>query len=221
MFRFACSVALRGGRGAADRYRWPVRGALAVFRPHWVCLAQGCVLHVYTAQAPGCSMGAGPALRAVPVFGSSTKARIRLCLRFVPSLASAAQAARGLGALSPGAVRLFPPRRAARAARGLGAFSPGAAHLFSPWRAAQAARGLGALSLGVARLFPPRRVAGAARGLGALSLGAARLFPPRRVAGAARGLGALSPGAARLFPPRPQRATVGCLGLGLFSGAGR
>ena len=38
MFRFACSVALRGRRGAADRYHWRVWGALTVFRPHWVCL---------------------------------------------------------------------------------------------------------------------------------------------------------------------------------------
>ena len=38
MFRFTCSVVLRGGRGAADRCHWPVWGALAVFRPHWVCL---------------------------------------------------------------------------------------------------------------------------------------------------------------------------------------
>ena len=34
---------------------------------------------------PAALYGAGPALRAVPVFASSTKARIRLHLRFVPS----------------------------------------------------------------------------------------------------------------------------------------
>ena len=46
--------------------------------------------------------GAGPALRAVPVFGCSTKARTWLRLHFVPSPARAAQAARSLtGALSP------------------------------------------------------------------------------------------------------------------------
>ena len=44
----------------------------------------------------------------VPVFGSSTKALIRLRLRFMSSPASAILAARGLGALSPGAARLFP-----------------------------------------------------------------------------------------------------------------
>ena len=37
MFRFACSVALRGGRGTADKCHWRVWGALTVFRPHWVC----------------------------------------------------------------------------------------------------------------------------------------------------------------------------------------
>ena len=36
LFRFDCSVVLRGGRGAADRYCC-VWGALAVFRPQWVC----------------------------------------------------------------------------------------------------------------------------------------------------------------------------------------
>ena len=41
MFRFACSVLLWGGRGTADRYHWPVWGALTVFRPHWVCPRSG------------------------------------------------------------------------------------------------------------------------------------------------------------------------------------
>ena len=44
LFRFASSVLLRGGRGAAERYRC-VWGALTVFRPHWVCPAQGCVCY--------------------------------------------------------------------------------------------------------------------------------------------------------------------------------
>ena len=49
--------------------------------------------------------GACPALRAVPVFGSSTKARTRLRLRFVPS----PQMSRSLtGALSLGSGRLLP-----------------------------------------------------------------------------------------------------------------
>ena len=83
-------------------------------------------------RLPAALYEAGPALSAVPVFGSSTKARIRLRLRFVSSPASAVQAARGLGTLSPGAARLFPPRRAAQAARGSGGLSPGAVRLFPP-----------------------------------------------------------------------------------------
>ena len=78
-----------------------------------------CAFPMYTAQAPGCSIWSGPALSAVPVFGSSIKARIQLRLRVVSSPASAVQAARGSGALSPDVVRLFPTRRAAQAARGL------------------------------------------------------------------------------------------------------
>ena len=59
-------------------------------------------------RLPAALYGAGPAFSVVPVFGSSTKALIRLRLRFMSSPASAILAARGLGALSPGAARLFP-----------------------------------------------------------------------------------------------------------------
>ena len=53
--------------------------------------------------------GAGPALRAVPVFQYYTKAQIRLGLHFVPSATREAQVTRSLtGALSPGVVRLLP-----------------------------------------------------------------------------------------------------------------
>ena len=56
-------------------------------------------------RLPAALYGAGPALRAVPVFRFSTKAWIRLRLRVVSSLAS-----QRLGALFTGAPRLFPPR---------------------------------------------------------------------------------------------------------------
>ena len=47
-------------------------------------------------------------LHAVPIFGYSPKVQTWLGLRFVPSLAQAAQAARSLmGTLSPGAVCLL------------------------------------------------------------------------------------------------------------------
>ena len=59
---FTCSVVLRGGRGPAGRYRC-VWGALAVFRPHWVCPGSPvCALPAYTAQALGCSIWSVPCL---------------------------------------------------------------------------------------------------------------------------------------------------------------
>ena len=61
LFRFACSVVLWGGRGAADKCHWRVWGALSVFPPHWVCLhSRVCAFPVYTAQAPGCCIGSRP-----------------------------------------------------------------------------------------------------------------------------------------------------------------
>ena len=81
-----------------------------MFRPHWVCPAQGCLCFpVYTAQAPGCSIWSWPCVECGSSLPAPHKARTRLRLRFVPSLAGAAQAARSLtGSLSPGAVRLLP-----------------------------------------------------------------------------------------------------------------
>ena len=61
-------------------------------------------------RLPAALYGAGPTLSAVPVFRYSTKVQIQLRLRFLPSMAQAVQAARGLGTLSPDAARLFPPR---------------------------------------------------------------------------------------------------------------
>ena len=88
LFRFAGSVALRGGRGPADRCRWRVWGALAVFRPHWVHPRSRRVLSLSALlRLPAALCVTGPELRAVPVFGHSTKAQPRLGLRFVPSLA--------------------------------------------------------------------------------------------------------------------------------------
>ena len=110
LFRFTSSAALQEGRGAADRYCC-VWVALTVFRPHWVCpSSQVCVLSPSTLlRLPAALYGASPALHAVPVFWYSTKAWTRWGLCFVPSPTGAAQAARSLtGALSRGAVRLFP-----------------------------------------------------------------------------------------------------------------
>ena len=96
-----------------------------MFRPHWVCPAQGCLCFpVYTAQAPGCSIWSGPCVEcgsSFRVLHSSADSVAPACCVFP---ASAARAARGLRALSPGVARLFPPRRAVQAARGPGALSP-------------------------------------------------------------------------------------------------
>ena len=85
LFRFASSITLREGRGTAF--------------PSTLL------------RLPPALYGAGPALRAVPVFGSSTRAQTRLRMRFVPCLARAAQAARSLtGALSRVRRAFSPPR---------------------------------------------------------------------------------------------------------------
>ena len=109
-------------------------------------------------RLPAALYGVGPALSAVPVFGSSTKARIPLRLRFVSSPASAVQAARGLGTLSTGAARLFPPRPQ-RAPLGLRKSSDRNQGLFAGWE--------GVASLGLSLplspapcLLPPAGMAG-------------------------------------------------------------
>ena len=71
---------LRGGRGTADKCHWQCSSHTG-FAP-----AHGCVLSPFTLlRLPAALCGAGPALRVVPVFGSSTNARTRLGLRFAPS----------------------------------------------------------------------------------------------------------------------------------------
>ena len=59
-------------------------------------------------RLPAALYGAGPALSAVPVFGSSTKARTRLGLRVVPSPAEQLRQPGACRAHSPRVVRLLP-----------------------------------------------------------------------------------------------------------------
>ena len=59
MFRFACSVALWGGRSAADRYPC-VGSAHSVPATLGLPRSRVCAFPVYTAQAPGCSVWSGP-----------------------------------------------------------------------------------------------------------------------------------------------------------------
>ena len=73
-----------------------------------------CAFPVYTAQAPGCSIWSRPCVEcgsSFRVLHKSADSAAPACCVFP---ASAVQAARGLGALSPGAARIFPlrPQRA-------------------------------------------------------------------------------------------------------------
>ena len=98
LFRFPSSVQSRCGEAGALQADVAVCGEHSLcsghtgFAPHrGVCAFPSTLLGL-----PAALYGAGPALSAGPFSGSSTKARIPLCLRFVSSPASAAQAARGL-----------------------------------------------------------------------------------------------------------------------------
>ena len=103
MFRFAGSVLLQGGRGAAGRYHWRVQGTLAMSGHTGFAPAHRCVLSPSTLLRLRAALyGAGPALRAVPVFRYSTKAWTWLGLRFVPSSAEQLRL--------PGACRAHSPR---------------------------------------------------------------------------------------------------------------
>ena len=111
LFRFACSVLLRRGRGAADKSHWRVWGALSV--PATLGLPRSrCVLSPSTLlRLPAALYGVGPAWRAVPVFGYSTKARTQLGLRFVPSRPSSSGRQELDGRTLPGCGAPSPLRR--------------------------------------------------------------------------------------------------------------
>ena len=99
-----------GRAGAAGRHRC-VWGALAVFRPHWVCPAQGCLCFpVCTAQAPGCSIWSRPCAECGSSFWvlhNSAGSVAPACCAFPGLSGSGSQR---LGRTLPGAARLFPPR---------------------------------------------------------------------------------------------------------------
>ena len=112
LFRFASSVQSCCGEGGVLQTRIAVCGGthcvpatLGLPRTGVSVLSPSTLLRL-----PVALYGAGPALSAVPVFGSSTSAWIRLRLRVVSSPASAVQAAKGFCSLSPGVACLFPPR---------------------------------------------------------------------------------------------------------------
>ena len=170
LFRFASSVQSGCREGGALHTDIAVCGWLSPCSGHtgFAPFRGVCAFPSTLLQLPAALYGAGPALSAVPVFRSSTKARIRLRLRVVSYPASAVQAARGLRALSlvrsafsllgeqlrqpeacapsPRCGAPFPSAASGSGSQKLGRPLPSAARLFPPWRAARAARGLRALS---------------------------------------------------------------------------
>ena len=83
-----------------------------------------CAFPIYTAQAPGCSIGSGPCVEcgsSFRVLHNSADSGAPACCVF-PSL-SGSGSQRLVRALL-GAAHFFPPRRAAHAARSLGSLSP-------------------------------------------------------------------------------------------------
>lgn len=118
LFRFACSVLLWGGRGAADKYHWRMWGALAVFQPHWVCPRSRCMCFPRLHCSGSRLLSRERALSCVHFPGlSRSDSGFRVLHKGTNSVGSAfcafpdgaAQAARSLtSALSPGAVGLIP-----------------------------------------------------------------------------------------------------------------
>ena len=111
-FRFASSVQSCCGEGGAlqtkQRCVW---GALTVLRPHWVCPAQGCLCFpVYTARAPGCSIWSGPCVECRSSFPVLHKSADLVAPAFCAFPGLSGSDCQRLGALSPGAARLLPPR---------------------------------------------------------------------------------------------------------------
>ena len=112
-FRFACSVVLWGGRGAADKYHWPVLGALTVFQPHWV-LSPSTLFRLQAAL-----QGAGPALRGLPrrkplrfrFSGIPQKHRLRWACVLCPPPSEQLRQPGGGGAHSPWVHGAFSPPR--------------------------------------------------------------------------------------------------------------
>ena len=111
LFRFTCSAVLREGSGPADRYRWRVWGALAVFRPHWVCPAHGCVLSPSTLLRLQAALRER-ALRCVRFQFLDIPQKRRLswaCILCLPCRrSSGSQELHGREAPTPGAARLLP-----------------------------------------------------------------------------------------------------------------
>ena len=109
---FASSVQSCCGEGGALQTDIAVCGEHSpVFRPHWVCPANGCLCFpVYTAQAPGCSIWGGPCVECGSSFWvlhNSADLVAPACCVFPGLSGSGSQR---LARPLPSAARLFPPR---------------------------------------------------------------------------------------------------------------
>ena len=116
-----------------------------MFRPHWVCPVHGCLCFPHLpCSGPGCSIWSGPCVECGSSFRVLHKSADLVAPAFCVFPGLSGPGSPRLGRPLPGWGASFPPRQAAQAAKGLGALSRDAARLFPPRRAAQAARGLGA-----------------------------------------------------------------------------
>ena len=112
----SCSGSLVQFSPAAGRARRCRQTSLCVGRPHSVPATLGlprsrvCTFPVYTAQAPGCSIWSGPCVACGSSFRVLHKSVESVGPAFYAFPARAAQAARGLGALSPVRCAFSPPR---------------------------------------------------------------------------------------------------------------
>ena len=107
LFRFAGSVALRGGRGAADRYRC-MGSSHSVPATLGLPRSRVCASPIYTAQASGCSTWSGPCIARGSSFWPFHKSADSVGPAFCAFPIRAAQATRSLtSTLSPGTVHLI------------------------------------------------------------------------------------------------------------------
>ena len=106
---FPSAVLLRGGRGAADRYRC-VWGALTEFRPHWVCPARGCLCSPRLHCSGSRLLYRERALRCMRFQFSGPPQKCGCaCVLCLPGLSgSGSPELDRPGSLSPGAGRPFP-----------------------------------------------------------------------------------------------------------------
>ena len=92
-----------------------------------------CAFPVYPAQAPGCSTWNGPCIECGSSFWVLHKSADSVAPAFCVFPGLSGSGSQGLGSTFSGCGVPFPSKASAQAARGLGALSPGAARLFPPW----------------------------------------------------------------------------------------